>query len=288
MAELFTFGDEAGIDEKAHYCFVVGWIGAVDQWESLRPKWREVLNGDGLEEFRAKDFFDRRRWQSRESPYYGWKPRRATRFINRLLAIIHNHDIHPVGGGVDIKDFHQLSHDERKTVTGGAIAFSPKPGGGLETAWRTTGAPTLPYFAGFILLIEQALARAESGSMVQFVFDEQKHYEGRARMVFREIKELGLMARRGGEKLGDVTYADSKPSEPLQVADLYAYTMKIGWGHQTHVHQARPCDDLLRSYNSLIQKRVKITILNAASFKELVNYENDAKLMKALHERGWV
>jgi len=254
----YVYVDESGIqsgDNAAAYCMVAGYIGEPGQWESFNASWRDVLGAEAVPSFRAKQFFDRLNWQSSKSPYNGWSEGRKDRYLENLLAIIDGHEIHPVGGAVVIEDFNALSPAHRRLVTGGLLSAELNAEG-VSEKWKTSGAPTKPYFAAFGLLIEEALSHSDPDSKIHFVFDRQDQYEPLAVQTFNTIIDKRLMP--GSDRLGSIIFASSAGDDRagLQAADLYCYAVNARLTQGENLP-----DDLGYAFDRLIEKRPRIRVL---------------------------
>ena len=78
VTRIITYGDESGLDEKAEYFLMGGFVGTPLDWKTVRSEWQQVLRQFGVPEFHSADFFGGKRAVSllgRESSGF------ATRFV---------------------------------------------------------------------------------------------------------------------------------------------------------------------------------------------------------------
>ena len=231
-------------------------------------------------EFHAIDFFQRASWQSSTSPYHGWSPRKARKFLDRLLATIHRYDIRPIGFAYDIADFEALGVADRRRLTGATNVTRTRVHQGkveITDKFVSSGAPTQPYSLGFIYFLTQALKFAPAGATVSYVFDQRKRSEAWAAESFEHIMRYSKRPEIK-DRLGLLSFGDSAKYEPLQAADLYAYV----WNRRLHESMN---EDLEHALRKLGRKRDRMEIANAAVYRELLE-DQDLKrtegIMKAL------
>lgn len=277
MVQLLAYGDESGIQKDAPYCVVTGFIASARHWDLFSKSWRTVLAEYGVPAFHSKDFFQRARWPHLEH-YRGWTGAKAEQFIERLLSVVGVHRLYPIGGAVDTAAFGELPQVERRFLTGGSFALLT--GGGHAAIRRHHIGVDAPYFVGFNLLMIEAVQRAQPGSKVDFVFSQQDAYEGSALELFRETLKRGHLKGMGGEKLGNITYANPSQVEPLQLADLHAYVWN---GYLTR--RGRVSYDRMRVLEEMSRKRNSVRIFNAEAFR-MILAQLDKELGAQLEKEG--
>lgn len=208
---LNAYGDESGIQSGSPYCLIMGYIAGLDTWKLFSRDWSTLLREFSLTEFHAQRFFTSPK-QSGE--YANWPITKRRKFIADLLSIIEVYQPTVIGHAVDVNAFLELSHNERRFLSGGLI--------NLKTGkWATSGKQSDPYSLAFALFIGNALRVASNDTVVNFVFDNQDVSGGYAKQMFKEMKSVAHIP--GCEKMGDVSYSDSVSEPALQAADLLAY-----------------------------------------------------------------
>jgi hypothetical protein len=225
VVDLYVYSDESGTEDGATLCLVAGHIGSPRQWNKFNQRWRSILASENVEEFHARDFFQRRSWQSSASAYHGWTVARADAFLSRLVETISVCRILPVGCAVPLADFKAQNEGLRRFITGARGVATLRPDGSL-TSTLTGGAPLRPYQAAWMVLVVDALEHARSEAMVHFVFDEQHEYAPYALQQYAAIKKT--WPPEFTRRLGGISYESSHDHPGVQVADLYCYLQGRG------------------------------------------------------------
>jgi len=238
MLTLDAYADESGVEEAPDYCLIAGYIGAPSTWESFNRRWMVAL--DGVPEFHAKEFFPRRRALSTRSPYHGWSIEKRVAFIRRLVGVIKNHALLPVGSAVEVAPFRELSQEERRIFIGAIIrqitVHLNRVGGPTsrqftarsEFTLKGTGSPQRPYFVAFRSFLEDTMRHIASGTKLNITLDRNRSIEAYAVDLFNQLAKAWGDADPQ-KRLGLFGYADSS-EPPLQAADLYAYI----WTRRLH------------------------------------------------------
>ena len=209
---LHAYLDDSGTHADSPWCVVAGYFGSERHWKRFDREWQIALESEGVEEFHANRF-----WASvggNDIPEYrGWSRERSNRFVGRLLDVIgSSHRISPVCCAVLMEEWHKLAKDERAYLTGGAH--------NQQGQIVTPGAPNKPYFLPFLTAISMVLDYCNPGQLVDFSFDQSRHFSGYALKYFEEIKKWDLEKFK---RMGDVLVVDSKRATPVQAADLLAF-----------------------------------------------------------------
>ena len=211
--ELETYADESGI-KSTRYCAVSGLVGTSKHWRIAEDHWKDAC-GDLV--FHAKEFFGRDPQGHRVGIYKNWSDEKAQKFLKKLFDAITFRPFTIVGGFNDVKAFNALSHAERRYLT--LAKFDPR-----ITAWRSTGAPSKPWFLGFAAtIVESALCVKRPGLKINFWFDRQNEYEGLANLLFQEACSPRAMPPLS-KALGNLVFAPKNDYPGIQMADLIAYT----------------------------------------------------------------
>jgi hypothetical protein len=180
---LETYADESGIHAR-RYCVVCGLVGSSTQWRTAENRWSRTC--DGIV-FHAKQFFGRDDAGYRLGPYKGWSHEKASKFLAALFDAISERELTLVGAVVDVQAFNGLSLGERRYLT---LARFDRD----MSVWRTTGAPSKPWFLGFGATVALSAAAARRPDLkVDFWFDRQNEYEGLANDLFQQA--LGQLRR---------------------------------------------------------------------------------------------
>src|SRR3972149_6354915 len=89
--DLHAYADESGIEGDSLYCIVAGFVGSPRWWDKFNADWRAIINAapDDVEEFHAKDFFERNhaaKKNSERNPFRSWSG--ASAFLATLVDVI--------------------------------------------------------------------------------------------------------------------------------------------------------------------------------------------------------
>ena len=273
MGVLHAYGDDSGTHQDANVCLVLGYIGSPRQWKLFRREWQAALamlpQREGkTPEFHAKEFFQRARWRSHESPYHRWTKAKAETFLNSLLDAIHRHQLEPIGGATNTRDFFAYSEPQRRFLTGAALITTTRWHGGefeiTDKLLEHQSAPNRPYFVTFPgFLVEAMEARSAIGdSQVHIYLDRKRESEARALEVFNAFK---THAGPEAAKLTSLTFIGSEEEDGLQAADLYAY---VWYRKLTHSMNS----ELSRAFGVLTRKRTGIRIVGKRYFDSLLDH----------------
>jgi len=221
-------------------------------------------------EFHAKEFFQRARWQSHESPYYRWTEAKADAFLNRLLDTIHRHRVEPIGGAANTQDFFAYSEAQRRFLTGAALVTTTHPYGNqfeiIDKLLEHQGSPNRLYFVVFPGFLLEAIRK--SGNLgdcqVHVTLDRQPALEAKAGEVFDSFKKYCGLPQVAN--FGDLIYAESQNKVGLQAADLYAYV----WNRQ--LTGLSMTGQLSRAFQMLTRKKPNIMVADKKFFDSLLAY----------------
>jgi hypothetical protein len=206
FAMLQAYIDDSGSHDGSHNCLVAGYWGGVKEWRYFEWQWKQVLLAEGIEEFKANEFWPRPKGK-RIGPYKSWTDERHTKFINNLLTIIEQRSITPFACGFLNEEWNKLPELWQRVFSGAKGEAQIKP-------------LAMP----LLLSIGTAVYYCKPGKTMHFVVDHDPRVSGRIAQVFTRLKQF-LLERDGplNMKLGELTFADSREATPLQAADLLAY-----------------------------------------------------------------
>jgi hypothetical protein len=209
---LQCYLDDSGTHDGSHNCVIAGYWGGVNEWRRFEREWKKVLDSEGIEEFKANEFWPRINGE-RVGPYKTWDDERHSSFIDRLLRVIETHKIAPFAFGVLGSEWESLPPHFRQLFS--QAMASPKPRNDVGKS----------IFMPFQLCVCRVLTYCHPGVVMHFVMDEDERI---APKIVRSYSELKISAEEDHEKvflshLGELTFADSRKARPLQAADLLAY-----------------------------------------------------------------
>lgn len=207
FAMLQAYMDDSGSHEGAHNCVVAGYWGGVKEWRFFEWQWGEVLRSEGIEEFKANEFWPRPKGV-RLGPYKSWTDERHKRFIDRLLTIIESRNITPFASGFVGAEWDKLPVFLQRMFSGA----------------REDTQQIKPLIMPLLLCVTTAVKYCKPGKTMHFVMDSDPRIAGRAAQTFAELKRYAI-AEDGPiyTSLGGLTFEDSRSAVPLQAADLLAY-----------------------------------------------------------------
>lgn len=264
---LWAYGDESGIDERAKYCLILGYIAAPLQWQRFNELWKRSLENYEVPEFHSIDFFPRDRQRSSTNPYRGWSEERRIEFLDTLLGIRAHCRLVPIGWAVDVNAFRALTYEQRRFFTGGYLwtqMSGEKVEGttnqfnmALRRKFTTSGAPSQPYLAAFDLFLKDVHDMATDDALIHVVFDQQNVLQSGATDHFNRSWAGGGYA--GGMQFVSIGYQTSHSEPALQLADLYSYP----WGRYLHGSMT---DELRHAMRKLTRLKKHLNIADEDHF----------------------
>lgn len=208
LALIQSYFDESGIHGGSKLCVVAGYVGTVTQWSKFECLWESDANAPG---FHGREFFDRNDRGQPTGIYAGWGNAQCDAYLNRLLSAIWQSGVLPIGTMVDVEAFHSYSEDERRYLTGGFHEALRR--------WRPSGAPSKPYYVGFLFTLLRVLD--DQSLRVAFTFDQQKQMEAQAHELYNYLKGNKDFNHSG--KMGALVFESRDQASPLQAADMLAH-----------------------------------------------------------------
>jgi len=213
---LEAYCDESADSHHQRICIVAGLLGSTRAWRSAEREWERITRGKPL--FHAKDFFARVRGR-RVGVYKDWSDADAHKYITLLANVVALNDFRLLSVSVDVQAFNALDLGARRFLTTATITGFDNP---APPVWRSTGAPSRPYFLAMSECIALALkANSKPEWKVHFWFDRLKENEGYALELFRGVQQSAPERLR--KMAGGIVYQDKALYPGLQMADLVAY-----------------------------------------------------------------
>jgi len=207
-----AYCDESGIHDGAAFCVVVGFVGSRRNWQLFESSWAKASGGV---DFHGKEFFARVRGE-RVGPYKGWTDQKAEDYLIGLEDVVTSTDVHAIGSVINVRDFKALSLGDRKYLTGAIYRVRAR-------RFRTSGAPTKPFFLGFGDCMAAAAAHVRKPNWkVNIVWDRQNEFAGLATKLFETALEIGVPGLQ--DRLGELSFRPKTGLGGLQAADLLAHT----------------------------------------------------------------
>jgi hypothetical protein len=201
-----AYMDDSGSHASSHNCVVAGYFGTVWEWRKFELQWKPILRNYKVSEFHAKNFWACVRGKP-AGEYSGWSRRKLLEFLDRLLSVIESRKIYPFASGVLRSEWDKHNLPWRRVWTG-------------ATREHPTGAPSKPIFLGFATNVIRITSYCKPGTVVDFVFDQNKQTEEWAHFCYAGLTTVD---RSLAPHFGDLSFADSKKAVQLQASDLIAY-----------------------------------------------------------------
>jgi hypothetical protein len=212
-AMLHAYTDASGSHDGSPQCIVAGYWGGKNEWGRFEREWNAVLKSENIAEFHAKNFWHRPRVRE----FKDWDDARHAQFIDRLLSIVENHKVFPFGLGVDIAEWNRQPAYYRKIYSG------------FHQDVDVRDEKLKAIFLSFQMAVGTIAHYCHDGVMMHFFFDKDPQVMGRIASCYTELskpdqkhspKEARLV-----RAMGELHFADSVDSAPIQAADLLAYEL---------------------------------------------------------------
>ncbi len=235
---------------------MAGYIGLPREWDRLNKKWQALIRRYGVDEFHAHEFFSREENTGQRIGAYGnWTNAKSNLFIERLCRLIDDHDIYPVGSIIDVKAFSSLAEGIQRGLTGGKLKQ-------WRDKWTDSGSPK-PYHAAFqAFLADAAVYRDDDSTRIDFIFDKQTVYEGRAKYAFANIL---TSADPELSRFRSIAYDCSQEHPGLQASDLVTHCLHRAVEMRSGIDAERR-----RVFLRLMNKRNRMLIWDAKLLDSLL------------------
>ena len=202
---LTAYADDSGTHDPSHNCVIAGYWGTARAWRHFERRWIPVLESEGVEEFHAKEFWQRVNGE-RLGSYKGWSDYRHADFLDRLLHVIETSDIFPFACGVLKAEWSKFPPEQQNAMASQGHARRDKP---QYMAMQTT--------------ILRLLTYCKPPRKLNFVFDYCEELKADYPRVFQAVRNLFAEVDAPQlKRIGQFTLADPKDVVPLQAADLLA------------------------------------------------------------------
>jgi hypothetical protein len=187
FAVLESYLDESGIHDGAPVCVIAGYFGAREAWRQIEKSWVSTLNyfKIPLSDFHALHFVPRAIAGHKES-------RNLVRSL-ALLAKKHRRDLHPVSAAVVVDDFHSLTLNQRRFLTG--AKWNGK-------RFTSSGCSNKPYFVPFQHCLKRITSYTPKDGRVNFFLGLGKTFSGYAEALYSQIR----LDPRADGRLGQITF----------------------------------------------------------------------------------
>jgi Protein of unknown function (DUF3800) len=185
---------------------LAGYLAPAAEWALVSSAWRQLLEQKGLTEFKTRNC------HAAEGEFKGRNDRIETR--EAFFAVMDKANVDAFAVRIDMKTFDDVRNK---------LDSSIRPG--FNKAY-------LHGMSALLQFMTELVRDQPKDELINFVFDEQDEFRGRALEVFEAIKRMSGIAIRS-ERLGSITFGNSRLLPPLQAADSLAYRV-----HRDHFHSA--------------------------------------------------
>jgi hypothetical protein len=103
LNEFVAYFDDSGHPDNQMAVVVAGFLAAKDQWIAFDSEWSDTLFEFGVSYFHMADF------EREVGEFKGWKPKKRSKFLNRLLGIINRNTAYPVSDAVLMTDYKKIN-----------------------------------------------------------------------------------------------------------------------------------------------------------------------------------
>lgn len=227
-----AYMDESGIHSGAPRCLIAGCSGGIQKIRSFEKRWLEILLEFEIPVavgFHAKTFFGVDKYGKRSGIYRTWSHQKSYDFMDAMIGAIGDNALNPVGAAITVGVFKDLPLNFRRWITGGIYDVE-------RSKWKTSGAPSKPYFFAFHHALISGCRNAKSGVVVDFLFDRQEEFSGLALNMWNDLKK---QPTKIATHLGGIGFYSRFERVSLQAADLIAY---CGYYVEEYREDAEMCD----------------------------------------------
>lgn len=200
--DLTAYCDESGT--QGNDLVLAGYLASASVWAQVDAMWKQLLQEKGLSEFKARDCY------AGEGEFKGRDDRIEIR--ERFYLMMDGTNVDAFAVRIDLKTF-----DEVRTK------LAPSIKAGFNKAY-------LHGFSGLLQFMTELVSDKPEEERINFVFDEQDEFRGRALEMFEAIKKMSGIPIRSN-RLGTISFGNSRLLTPLQAADALAYRV-----HRDHLH----------------------------------------------------
>lgn len=248
---LRAYIDDSGTHDGSHNCVIGGYWGGVKEWSQFESRWKRVLKSEGIEEFKANEFWQRPDGK-RIGPYKAWTDERHRAFIDCLLRIIEDQKIYPFVVGVLNSEWGNRSPVFKRVFS----AMEGKRGLNEDDLKSMF----LPVQVAFF----KAAQYCKPGKRMSFIFDDDPRTSGHTANIYNNLKKQAVEDNDDYRFiLGSLEFEDSKIATPLQAADLLVY--------EAH----RYCKQAIKAGNSNLPMRTEYhrALARAKSKEDFLLYD---------------
>jgi len=210
-----AYFDEGSIAELDRAAAFAGFMGNETECDETASKWKEIVQPIG--EFHATDFFGRGPFGCMLGRYDGLNPDEADGAVSRLIDLLYESKLEPIGMAIDAKVFRTLSEDERRWMTAAVV---------YDKTWSSQGSPKNPQFACFNYCLTEANKFTPVDEKMFITCARTTQFESTMSKIYGHFLVLEDSAGKRGERLGEaIAFSSPKECPLIQAADLLAFAI---------------------------------------------------------------
>jgi Protein of unknown function (DUF3800) len=221
MLDITAYCDESVRDGDGVFV-IAGYLATLKNWVNMSEVWDEFLRDENLTEFKASDC------EGGNGEFQGRGEDECRRICERFVSIIEHSGLVGVAMIVDLRAYDPIRPEMDRLRT--------RPTGHGKNVVKLGE----PYYLGFQFLVERLTQEADNAPLeekVMYVFDITKAHKGKAVMLFDEMKHKPNYPL--AERMGAISFDDSKHYAGLQAADMFAYEARrffeeVAYGIRPH------------------------------------------------------
>jgi hypothetical protein len=264
MIFLRAYFDEtgSGSDFDCKFCGMTGCLSIPTMWDEFDPKWKAILDSEGLEYFHMTDF------AASEGQFKeGWKdnePRRRS-LLSRLWDVLEEAMPFFIGVVIPMEHYRDKMHELHQAL--------------IRDAYYVAYKHCLDHIAGLL-----SWDHASDVAEVATVFDNKKGFKGLA----NDIHDIVVEKNGLGSVMSPPAFRDMRKYRPLQAADMVAYELFKEYDRRLH-SPARPPRWGFKRLESIVRKSLPEGDLPFVFYTEqdVIDYDNQIReaLDKIMYER---
>lgn len=195
-----AYCDESEDSQKGgRFYIVAGYFAPAADWEIFSKAWGNTLKDIGIEEFKMADC------ERGRGIYEGLSYAERAALQRRFISLIIGSPVWGVSSAINLRHYQD---------------FMPR----MVKARKKYAKPYFLAFQHLVEMMADVLNETEvagPADRISYFFDEQTEYQGRAKEIFGSLtKDSGLAY---SNRVGSITFDDSRRFLPLQAADIFAY-----------------------------------------------------------------
>lgn len=251
-------------------------VGLDREWIKFQKKWKRVLDRDVLPKWRQVHgdkpvFFHMTDFANPHSKIYGdWSDKKKEKLLAELHDITAKHTLRRFATGVLLKDYEELTDDER-------LVF---------------GHPHAAASINCLKRIREWAIKENRNDPMLYVFEKGSAHDPKIRRLFEATMDNGNKAEY---RIGGFALKDKRDFSPLQAADILAIESRWEVCRQLDPAITRGQRKSLRNLITrnidewyFLDRAHMRAVLENPSVKKAFELTNFAESVKTAKQRGWI